>query len=184
MRETTRKAAMGLLAVGAAVAMTAGIADAAKNGNANKAKKAAKAKIWRHHRGAFAPPQELTGDDLAKAKAAGEGTVPGATLDHAFKAPDGGPNGNVAYAVIMEASDGTHTLVLLDKDFNVVAKRSAPGGPGGPMGGPGGPPNEPELTGDDADKAKQAALDAVPGGTAWRASKEDPAENTGATYEV
>ena len=44
--------------------------------------------------------------------------------------------------------------------------------------------NEPELTGDTATQAKDAALKATGGGTAWRASKEDPAESTGAAYEV
>ena len=46
------------------------------------------------------------------------------------------------------------------------------------------PAPPPELTGDDANKAKAAALEAVPGGTVWRASKEDPAEGTDAAYEV
>jgi hypothetical protein len=44
--------------------------------------------------------------------------------------------------------------------------------------------NEPELTGDTATNAKAAALKATGGGTAWRASKEDASENTGAAYEV
>ena len=44
--------------------------------------------------------------------------------------------------------------------------------------------HEPELTGDTASQAKAAALKETGGGTAWRASKEDPAENTGAAYEV
>src|SRR4051812_48517232 len=35
--------------------------------------------------------------------------------------------------------------------------------------------NEAELTGDTASKAKAAALKETGGGTAWRASKEDPA---------
>src|SRR4051794_23117126 len=44
--------------------------------------------------------------------------------------------------------------------------------------------DEPELTGDTATQAKAAALKETGGGTAWRASKEDPSENTGAAYEV
>src|SRR3954454_1017317 len=44
--------------------------------------------------------------------------------------------------------------------------------------------NESELTGDTATQAKAAALKETGGGTAWRASKEDSSENTGAAYEV
>jgi hypothetical protein len=44
--------------------------------------------------------------------------------------------------------------------------------------------NEPELTGDTATQAKDAAVKATGGGTAWRASKEDPSDSSGAAYEV
>jgi uncharacterized membrane protein YkoI len=44
--------------------------------------------------------------------------------------------------------------------------------------------NETELTGDKAQSAKDAALAAVPGGTARRASTEDPKDSSGAAYEV
>jgi uncharacterized membrane protein YkoI len=43
---------------------------------------------------------------------------------------------------------------------------------------------ETELTGDTAAKAREAALAAVPGGTVERASVEDPADSSGAAYEV
>jgi membrane protein implicated in regulation of membrane protease activity len=43
---------------------------------------------------------------------------------------------------------------------------------------------ETELTGATAQSAKDAALAAVPGGTVWRASKEDPNDPSGAAYEV
>jgi hypothetical protein len=46
------------------------------------------------------------------------------------------------------------------------------------------PSNETELTGDVAAQAKAAALTAVPGGTVERASTEDPADASGAAYEV
>ena len=191
MRETTRKAVTLVMAVAAAGAVGAGIADAAKK--KHPAKKGTKAQKRasngeRHHFGgppgrAFPRPEELTGDDADKAKAAALDAVPGGTVRHSFKAPDGGPDGNVAYVVMVEKSDGSPALVLLDKDFKVVKTLDRPG-PGGPGGGPDGPPNEPELTGEGATKATAAAQDAVPGGTVWRVSKEDPAENTGAAYEA
>jgi hypothetical protein len=190
MRETTRKALTGLMALAAAGGLTAGIADAAKKHHGKKGAKATKrhAGAGRHHFGPpgrmFPRPEELTGEDADKAKAAALDAVPDGTVRHSFKAPDGGPDGNVAYVVMVEKTDHAPALVLLDKDFKLVRTLDRPGGPGGPHGGPGGPPNEAELTGDDADKAKAAALEAVPGGTVWRASKEDPAETADAVYEV
>jgi hypothetical protein len=190
MRETTRKALTGLMALAAAGGLTAGIADAAKKHHGKKGAKATKrhAGAGRHHFGPpgrpFARPAELTGADADSAKAAALDAVPGGTVRHSFKAPDGGPDGNVAYVVMVEKSDGAPVLVLLDKDFKLVRTLDRPmHGPDGD-GPHGGPPNEPELSGDDADKAKAAAADAVPGGTVWRTSKEDPAENSGAVYEV
>jgi hypothetical protein len=202
MRETTRKALSGLMVLAAAGGITAGIADAAKSKKDNhKSKKAAKKshRADRHARGGPdghwrpAPPPELTGDAADKAKAAALEAVPGGTVRHAFKAPDPARDPNVAYVVFVEKAPadgepyGAPVLVLLDKNFKLVKTldRMPHGGPGDSHRGPhGGPPNEPELTGDDADKAKAAALEAVPGGTAWRASREDPAEDTGAAYEV
>src|SRR4051794_25553426 len=43
---------------------------------------------------------------------------------------------------------------------------------------------ETELTGDALQKATDAAKAAVPGGTVWRASTEDPSDASGAAYEV
>jgi uncharacterized membrane protein YkoI len=43
---------------------------------------------------------------------------------------------------------------------------------------------ETELTGANAQSAKDAALAAVPGGTVTRASTEDPKDPSGAAYEV
>lgn len=194
MRERTRKAVTLVMAVAAAGAAGAGIADAAKKKQPGKKgtkahKRAAKGE--RHRSGGpgghrFPPPEQLTGGDADKAKAAAIGAVPGGTVRQSFKAPDGGPDGNVAYVVMVSKGDGSPVLVLLDKDFKVVKTLDRP--PRGPHGGPegphGGPPNEPELTGADAEKAKAAAQDAVPGGTVWRVSKEDPAESTGAAYEA
>lgn len=193
MRATTRKALTWLMALAAAGGVTAGIADAAKKKHhGKKSTKAAKrnARGDRHHFGGppgrpFPRPEELTGDTADKAKAAALDAVPGGTVRHAFKAPDGGPDGDVAYVVMVEKSDHSPVLVLLDKDFKLVRTLDRPPhGPHGGAGGPGSPPNEPELTGDDADKARAAAQEAVPGGTVWRVSKEDPAENTGAAYEA
>src|SRR3954454_24717483 len=47
-----------------------------------------------------------------------------------------------------------------------------------------GNPNETPLTGDVLKNASDAAIAANPGATVERASTEDPAENTGAAYEV
>jgi uncharacterized membrane protein YkoI len=47
-----------------------------------------------------------------------------------------------------------------------------------------GPGAETELTGADAQSAKDAALAAVPGGTVERASIENPSDTSGAKYEV
>src|SRR4051812_36342909 len=49
---------------------------------------------------------------------------------------------------------------------------------------PGFPHDEPALTGETREKAEAAAIAAVPGGKVWRSSEEDPAEGTGAKYEV
>ena len=43
---------------------------------------------------------------------------------------------------------------------------------------------ETALTGDKLQKATDAAQAAVPGGTVWRASTEDPSDASGAAYEV
>jgi hypothetical protein len=176
MRAHAKRAVVGLVAIAAIGGITVGIADAAKSTKHDGQKG--------HRAGRTFGPRgtELTGDDATKAKDAALAAVPGGTVLRAWKVDPPGNTG-VVYAVGVQKADGTRVGVLLDKDFKLV-KVLAPhrfGGPGGPHGGP---PNEPELTGDDATKAKDAAVAAVPGGTVLRAAKEDPAEKTGAAYEV
>jgi uncharacterized membrane protein YkoI len=57
----------------------------------------------------------LTGDDLAKAKAAAEAAVPGATSQRAETDAEG-----AAYEVHMTKSDGSTVTVKLDADFKVT----------------------------------------------------------------
>lgn len=102
------------------------------------------------HRGG-PPPAQLTGDTAAKARSAARAAVPSGTVRGAFAAP---PGTGAAYAVIVEGAGSGDTIVLLDKDFNVVRRitdrerdrardrgRRGPGHPGpegahpGPAGG-------------------------------------------------
>jgi hypothetical protein len=57
----------------------------------------------------------LTGDDLAKATAAAQAAVPGATVDRAETDADG-----AAYEVHMTKPDGSRATVKLDSNFNVT----------------------------------------------------------------
>ena len=57
----------------------------------------------------------LTGDDLAKAKAAAEAAVPGATAQRAETDAEG-----AAYEVHMTKSDGSIVTVKLDSSFTVT----------------------------------------------------------------
>jgi uncharacterized membrane protein YkoI len=122
----------------------------------------------------------LTGAKLKSASDAAIAANPGATIrqasteDHAGKA---------AYEVKITEADGTRAEVLEDSSFTVLSTK-ADTGHGGRGGHRGGNPNETALTGADLAKAKAAAEAAVSGGTADRASTEDPAESTGAAYEV
>ncbi|MFL5846618.1 MAG: hypothetical protein ACJ762_18195 [Solirubrobacteraceae bacterium] len=119
------------------------------------------------------PAQEaLTGDAKAKAEAAATAAVPGGTIERSEK---GGQNG-AAYHVHMSDKDGKHVVVLLDSDFKVTDTVTEP------EGGRGGMPRPEQLTGDTADKAKAAALAAVPNGTV-RASFAAP-DGSGAKYVV
>jgi len=118
---------------------------------------------------------ELTGDALTKVKAAVTAKLPGSTLDHAHKSPRG--SGYDAHVV---KADGTRVHVELDAQFKVTSVSAAlrgpgrHGGPGGPMGG------ETPLTGDDAAKAKAAALAKLPGATVDRVETDAH----GAKYEA
>jgi uncharacterized membrane protein YkoI len=57
----------------------------------------------------------LTGDDLAKATAAANGAVSGATIDRAETDAEG-----AAYEVHVTKSDGSKATVKLDANFNVT----------------------------------------------------------------
>jgi uncharacterized membrane protein YkoI len=111
----------------------------------------------------------LTGDDLAKATAAAQTAVPGATIDRAETEGDG----SAVYEVHVTRADGTHATVKLNSDFsvNVIEEGKAKGG------GNGGPHQangitETPLTGDELAKATAAANTAAPGSTIDRAETD------------
>jgi uncharacterized membrane protein YkoI len=112
------------------------------------------------------PPRQtqVTGDAAAKITAAVLAKVPGAAIDRVEQDPQG-------YHAHITKSDGTRATARVNAQFEVTAvEAGGPGGPGGPgRGGPGGPggqrPDETLLTGDNAAKAKAAALAKLPGST-------------------
>jgi uncharacterized membrane protein YkoI len=119
----------------------------------------------------------LTGDNLAKATAAAQAAVPGATVDRAESDADG-----ATYEVHMTKSDGTKVTVELDANFAVTGTETGGSGGGRGHGGPhqANGITETPLTGDDLTKATAAAQAAVPGATVDRAETDAD----GATYEV
>jgi uncharacterized membrane protein YkoI len=128
------------------------------------------------------PETPLTGDTLAKAKAAALAKV-GGTVDSATTEADSS-NADAAYEVHVTKADGTHVEVILDKAFGVLAVETGRGGHGGRHDGHGrGGNGETPLTGDVATKAKAAAVAKV-GGTADEATTENDSSNTNAAYEV
>jgi uncharacterized membrane protein YkoI len=101
----------------------------------------------------------LTGDTLAKVKAAVLAKYPGATFDRVETDSDG------VYEAHITKKDGTRTTVELDKSFAVTGEEAGHGGPGG-RGGPGGPgAGETALTGDTLAKVKAAVSAKYPGAT-------------------
>jgi hypothetical protein len=107
-------------------------------------------------------PADLTGDSLAKVKAAVVAKYPGATVEHAHARPNGG------FVALTRTKAGEHLLVALDKDYTVtgtLAPRERRGGPGGFRGGP-------ELTGDALAKVKAAIEAKYPGATVFGAHTE------------
>jgi hypothetical protein len=125
----------------------------------------------------------LTGDTLKSASDAAIAANAGAKVDFATT-EDPAEKTGAAYEVHITKADGTHATVLEDTAFKVLST-TAESGHGGHRGhGPGGNPNETPLTGDNLAKATAAAKAAVAGATVDFASTEDPAENTGAAYEV
>jgi hypothetical protein len=136
--------------------------------------------------GATAPrgnPNEtaLTGDTLKSATDAALAANAGAKVV-AATTEDPAENTGAAYEVHITKADGTPATVLEDSAFKVLSTRT--GERHGDHRGPGGNPNEKALTGDTLAKAKAAAQAAVSGATVDFATAEDPAENTGAAYEV
>jgi uncharacterized membrane protein YkoI len=125
------------------------------------------------------PETALTGDVLAKAKAAALAKV-GGTVDSATTENDSS-DAAAAYEAHVTKADGTHVKVILDSAFNVLSVES--GGSGGPGGHGRGGNGETPLTGDAAAKAKSAAT-AQTGGTADRATTETDSSNSAAVYEV
>lgn len=98
----------------------------------------------------------LTGDTLAKAKAAAEAAVSGGTAKRATTEDPGDPSG-AAYEVHVAKTDGSMVKVLEDKDFKVIATQAGHGGHGGRgrgdgdhghgHRGPGGPGDDDGPTG-------------------------------------
>jgi uncharacterized membrane protein YkoI len=102
----------------------------------------------------------LTGDTLAKVKAAVLAKYPGATFDRVETDSDG------VYEAHITKADGTHVTVELDKAYAITGEEAGHGGgPGGHGGrGPGGPAETP-LTGDTLAKVKAAVLAKYAGAT-------------------
>jgi uncharacterized membrane protein YkoI len=129
----------------------------------------------------------LTGATKTSAEDAAKAAVAGGTVWRS-STEDSSDASGAAYEVHVTKADGSEVEVLEDASFTVIAtnaSRQGHGGPGGDHhGGPGGNPNEAALTGDTKTSAESAALTAVPGGTVERSSAEDPAEASGAAYEV
>src|SRR3954467_5199039 len=145
-------------------------------------------KAKRHHstkkRTRSANETPLTGDALQKATDAAKAAVAGGSVRGASTEDPSDPSG-AKYEVHVTKADGSEVEVLLDSDFNVIKTQAGHGGRGGHgPDGHGGPGNETELTGDDLQKATDAASAEIPGGTVWRASTEDPNDRSGAKYEV
>ena len=130
------------------------------------------------------PEAVLTGDALAKVKAAAIAKV-GGTVDRASVENDSS-NAAAAYEAHVTKADGSHVTVILDSSYAVLSVESGGQfghGGRGDHGGPGGGSGETELTGTAAAQAKAAAVAKV-GGTADRASTENDSSDSAAAYEV
>lgn len=121
----------------------------------------------------------LTGDTAQKVRAAVLDALPGARIMGVFEEDRPDAQG-AKYEAHVVKQDGTPAEVILDQDFKVLQTRDhrdlGPGRHGGPMMPPA------QLSGDTADKARAAALAAVPGGSV-RAAFDAPPQS-GATYAV
>ena len=126
----------------------------------------------------------LTGDTLKSASDAAIAANAGAKVVGATT-EDPAENTGAAYEVHITKADGTHATVLEDSSFKVLSTKTEQRHDGhGDHGGPGGNPNETALTGVTLKSASDAAIAANAGAKVDGATTEDPAENTGAAYEV
>jgi uncharacterized membrane protein YkoI len=183
MNRTIWKASAGVAALAACALIGAAVALGA--GTAKKPASTTTTGSTTTPRIAHTPETPLTGDMLAKVKAAAIAKV-GGTVDVATTENDGS-NAAAAYEAHVTKADGTHVTVILDSSFAVLSVETGPacgpGGPGGRHGGPGSGNGEVPLTGDVATKAIAAAI-ASAGGTADHASTETDSSNAAAAYEV
>ena len=118
---------------------------------------------------AHTPETALTGDVLAKVKAAAIAKV-GGTVDSATTENDGS-NAAAAYEAHVTKADGSRVTVILDNAYNVLAVESGRAGRADHNRGRGGNGETP-LTGATAAQANAAAV-AKEGGTAPRAAPGD-----------
>ena len=103
--------------------------------------------------------QPLSGGTADKVREAVLAKYPGATVDRLETDADG------VYEAHIVTADGTPLTVAVNKNFEVTGEEE--GGFGHHGFGPGGPAEE-ELTGDTADKVRQAALGEYPNATVIR----------------
>ena len=126
------------------------------------------------------PGTPLTGQAAQKVEAAALAKVKGGTV---MRVEADGPQGS-KYEAHVRKADGSPVLVLVDKDFKVTAVRAFPGPPPGALrdghGFPGHGPETP-LTGETAQKVKDAALAKVKGGTVERLEADS---DHGSAYEA
>jgi hypothetical protein len=180
----TRAHLVTVAAIGSAALGGAGLANAATKHATSQTTSTTSTGSTDAHRG---NPNEtaLTGDTLKSASEAALAANSGATVE-AATTEDPAENSGATYEVHITKADGTRANVLEDQDFKVLSTKTdqGHGGRGNHHGGPGANPNEKPLTGDDLAKAKAAAEAAQAGITVDNATTEDPAENTGAAYEV
>jgi uncharacterized membrane protein YkoI len=129
--------------------------------------------------GGRAPKTELTGDTLAKVKAAVLAANPGATIEHTHAETENG----AAYEAHIVKADGSRAEVTLDSNFAVLATAArADGHEGrGGHGGPGAFHDETPLDSATSAKVKAAVLAALPGSTVEHAKADT---DSGGAYEA
>jgi uncharacterized membrane protein YkoI len=166
MRGRFRKGLMGLAAIAAFALGGSAVANAVSNSNGNDATRSSGS-------GQRTDEKALTGDTAAKVKEAALAKTGGGTVE----AVETDGDGNAAYEAHIVKADGTRVTVYVDENFDVVGTEEGrgPGGPGHARGA------EKALTGDTAEKVKQAALAEVDGATVERV--ETDAEGN-AAYEA